>query len=101
LQEGDAAKAADLLGGLSDSADKVNHAYALLGLGKAEGALREFDAVLTQEPIHDEAAFGRGLALVALGRRSEAATCFETLLARSPTHVSAPAARKQLARLRE
>jgi hypothetical protein len=40
------------------------------------------------------------MCLVVLGRGSEAAQAFEALLARSPNHLSAPAARKQLERLR-
>jgi tetratricopeptide (TPR) repeat protein len=72
----------------------------LLGLGQAGAALMDFDAVLASDPSNDEATFGRGLSLVALGRSGEAMTVFDALLARSPNHVSAPAARRELARLR-
>jgi hypothetical protein len=100
LQIGDLAKAVQLLEGASSAVAQSNHGFALLALGQPIEALADFDSVLVGEPRHDEATFGRGMCLVALGRGSEAAQAFEALLARSPNHLSAPAARKQLERLR-
>ena len=100
LQFGDAAKAAQLLDGASSAVAQSNHGFALLALGQPIEALADFDSVLVGEPQNDEATFGRGMCLVALGRGSEAAEAFEALLARSPHHLSAPAAQKQLERLR-
>ena len=100
LQLGDAAGAARLLEGATSAVARTNHGYALLGLGRVENGLSDFDGVLASQPNNDEATFGRGLCLVALGRGSEAAGAFEALVARSPNHLSAPAARQQLERLR-
>jgi hypothetical protein len=100
LQFGDAVKAAPLLDGATSAVAQSNHGFALLALGQPIEALADFESVLVVEPKNDEAIFGRGMCLVALGRGNEAAEAFEALLARSPNHVSAPAARKQLERLR-
>jgi hypothetical protein len=100
LQLGDPAKAARWLDGATSPVARTNHGFALLKLGQAVDALADFDAVLASEVGNDEATFGRGLCLVELGRADEAASAFETLLSRSPNHLSAPAARRQLARLR-
>jgi hypothetical protein len=100
LQLGDLSKAAQLLEGASTAVAQSNHGFALLALGQPIEALADFDSVLVSEPQHDEATFGRGMCLVALGRGSEAVQAFEALLARSPNHLSAPAAQKQLERLR-
>jgi len=104
LELGDAARAARLLDGLVDAVSRTNHGFALLGSGQPNAALADFDSVLaanpTITPASAEATFGRGLSLVAVGRTDEAAAAFEALLALSPNHVSAPAARKQLERLR-
>jgi hypothetical protein len=99
-QLGDPAKAARWLDGATSPVARTNHGFALLKLGQAVDALADFDAVLASEVGNDEATFGRGLCLVELGRADEAASAFETLLSRSPNHLSAPAARRQLARLR-
>jgi tetratricopeptide (TPR) repeat protein len=100
LALGDATKAARLLDGLVDPVSRTNHGFALVGSGQPNAALADFDSVLAVNPASAEATFGRGLALVAVGRTDEAAATFEALLALSPNHVSAPAARKQLERLR-
>lgn len=100
LRAGDFADAAQLLEGQAAPEPRTNHGFALLGLGRTEAALADFDAVLALEARSDEALFGRGLCLVALGRAVEADKAFAALLARSPGHVSAPAAREQRARLR-
>jgi hypothetical protein len=100
LQFGDAVKAAPLLDGATSAVAQSNHGFALLALGQPIEALADFESVLVVEPKNDEAIFGRGMCLVALGRGNEAAEAFEALLARSPNHVSAPAAQKQLERLR-
>ncbi len=100
LQLGDPATAVGLLEGATGLVARTNNGFALLGVGRSEAALADFDGVLRDDAGNDEATFGRGLSLVALGRGAEAATMFEALLARSPNHVSAKAARQQLARLR-
>ncbi|MGD0835448.1 MAG: tetratricopeptide repeat protein [Polyangia bacterium] len=101
LERGDFAAAAALLEGATAPAARVNHGFALLGLGLGEAALAELDSVLASAPGNDEALFGRGLCLVALGRLAEADAALATLLARSPHHVAADAARSERARLRE
>ena len=89
-----------MLDGLVDPVSRTNHGFALVSSGQPNAALTDFDSVLAASPASAEATFGRGLALVAVGRTDEAAAAFEALLALSPNHVSAPAARKQLERLR-
>jgi hypothetical protein len=100
LELGRTAEAARLLEGATVPGARANHGFALLGLGKSDDALADFEAVLAADPANDEATFGRGLCLVALGKPDEAEAAFQSLLARSPHHVSAPAAREQLRRLR-
>ena len=97
---GDHAKALRLLDGATTALARTNHGFALLGLGRADEALADFDGVLAGDPKNDEATFGRGLGLAAEGKHREAAATFDVLLARSPDHVSAPAARRERARLR-
>jgi hypothetical protein len=101
LELGDPGKAARLLDGVAAPVGRTNHGFALLALGRAAEALGEFDGVLAAFPKNDEAAFGRGLALAAQGRNHEAVAAFGALLERSPGHVSAPAARRELERLRK
>ena len=101
LELGDPGKAARLLDGAAAPVGRTNHGFALLALGRAAEALGEFDGVLAAFPKNDEAAFGRGLALAAQGRNHEAAAALAALLGRSPGHVSAPAARRELERLRK
>lgn len=100
LAQGDAAKAARWLVDAVDPVGRTNRGFALIGLGQAEAALADFDGVLATAPTNVEAMFGRGLALAVLGRAAEAAHAFEAVLVKAPEHVSAPAARKQLQRLR-
>ena len=101
LRLGKMVQAAAWLDGLTAPQARINHGFALLGLGQAALALSDFDAAGAFLPANDEACFGRGLALESLGRRAEAAAAFTELLARSPGHLSAPAAREHLRRLRD
>jgi hypothetical protein len=100
LRLGDAAKAEPWLAGATDNFARINHGYALLTLNRADAALTDFDRALVHEPNNDEARFGRSLSLIKLGRAQEARATLQELLARSPQHVSAPAARRELERLR-
>jgi tetratricopeptide (TPR) repeat protein len=100
LQLGDLGKALRLLEGATAVVARANRGFARLGLGRPAEALADFDGVLASDPKNDEATFGRGLALAAQGKNREAAAAFDTLLARSPDHLSAPAARRERARLR-
>ena len=101
LRLGKMVQAAAWLDGLTAPQARINHGFALLGLGQAALALSDFDAAGAFLPANDEACFGRGLALESLGRRAEAAAAFTELLARSPGHLSAPVAREHLRRLRD
>jgi tetratricopeptide (TPR) repeat protein len=100
LQLGDPREAASLLASATSEVARTNHGFALLVLGQTTSALADFEDVLRDDSINDEATFGRGLCLAALYRGAEATAMFEALLARSPNHVSAPTARQQLERLR-
>jgi len=64
-------QAAAWLDGLPAPQARINHGFALLGLGQAALALSDFDAAGAFLPANDEACFGRGLALESLGRRAE------------------------------
>lgn len=99
LRLGQAARAAEVLGGLTELTARVNHGFAVLSLGYTEQALVDFEEVLAKAPLNDEAMFGRGLSLSALGQNAAAVLALKTLLARSPNHVSAPMAKAALLRL--
>jgi tetratricopeptide (TPR) repeat protein len=107
LQLGDAAEAARLLAPLSDPDSRVRRGYALLGLGRADEAIADFDAALDgpaeattkSTETSADATLGRALALEALGRTGEAITALGDFLRRAPGHVAAAEARAHLARL--
>lgn len=99
LRLGQAARAAEVLNGLTELEAVLNHGFAMLSLGKLQHALADFDQVLAKSFRNDEALFGRGLTLAALGKNEAAIEILKLLLARSPNHVSAPMARAALLRL--
>jgi tetratricopeptide (TPR) repeat protein len=62
------------------------HANALLGVGRAEAALAEFQELLARAPQHAEARLNCGLAHAALGRHEQAVSEFDAALAAMPGH---------------
>jgi len=68
---------------------RLNRGVALAQLRRFVEAIREFDAVLVQQPGQADAHFNRGNALTGLGRVEEAIAAYDRALALRPNYLKA------------